>query len=77
MDWIMILTLGAVLLILAFMFGYSRGLNDLKTIEDWGIGFDEGWECGWDRGFDSGYMCGITENRKAREALKGQTKEEA
>ncbi len=28
----------------SFLIGYLRGLNDQKTIENWGIGFDQGWE---------------------------------
>lgn len=76
MDWIMVLTLGAMLLCLAFLFGYFRGMENLKTMENWGIGFDEGWENGWDGGFDYGYLCGLKENRKVKDALKELEREE-
>lgn len=32
--------------VLSFMYGYSLGLNDQQTIENWGIGFDQGFAAG-------------------------------
>ena len=30
----------------SFMFGYIRGMDELQTITNWGIGFDEGFVAG-------------------------------
>ena len=63
------------LLPIAFSFGYIRGYEDIRSIRNWGIGFDEGWDDGWGRGFDAGYMCGIEERRKDKEGLKKKDEE--
>ena len=30
--------------VIAFLLGWMRGFTELNTIENWGIGFDDGWK---------------------------------
>ena len=77
MIWVLILPLALIAFVLVFMFGYTRGLDDIREIGSWGIGFDKGWDSGWDCGFDRGFLCGIQENQKNRTAYKTIDREEA
>ena len=43
--------LGVILCIAWFLFGYLRGMGDLKSFENWGTGFDDGWENGFRYGY--------------------------
>ena len=36
----------SLLCAVAFMFGYVRGFDDAKSLTNWGIGWDEGYEYG-------------------------------
>ena len=74
--WIMLIPLGLIILYLVFIYGYTRGMDDLKSIENWGIGFDQGWNKGWDCGFDRGFLCGIQENQKNKAVYKIIDREE-
>ena len=29
---------------LLFLFGYLKGLDDASAIDNWGVGFDDGWK---------------------------------
>ncbi len=40
-----------ILFIIVYMFGYSRGYDDVTHISNWGTGWDSGYECGWKQGY--------------------------
>ena len=55
---------------LAFCYGYSRGLDELRSSHGWGQGFDSGWDEGWKNGWNRGYVRGMESNGKTTEEIE-------
>ena len=61
----------------AFCYGYTRGLDELRSNYGWGEGFDSGWESGWEDGWKSGYIRGMEHNEQTADEINKMREDDA
>ena len=54
----------------AFCFGYTRGLDELRSSFGWVQGFDSRWDEGWKNGWNRGYIRGMEYNGQTTEEIE-------